>query len=270
MTPLASFLAKQIIARPKHRASDWRDSGKLAQLTTALSDIHCFEVSACVDLMLDMLEHVVADWEPGKTEGLYADFAFLPAPKTWVEWRDARTGLRLAFLFEQVGDWRATATMFCHKWAKPAGQISLTSPYQHSVDGKQIVPAWAHSTDNYAQDAMAFAHAFLPLLNSPHVVGRHSHMPNRSLERKLVQQMAGSFPLRAWTELKLEVNKPIEIDDGAPHEAHLTGSRAFHFVRKHLRFKCGRLEYVKAHWRGDIALGVKQTRYTAVPHSRFP
>lgn len=87
-------------------------------------------------------------------------------------------------------------------------------------------------------------------------------MPHRKVERELTKAFGlGKFPLRAWTELRLTVAKPAEIDDGESHEAHLTGRRALHFCRKHIRIRNGKLEYVSAHWRGDPALGIKQTRY---------
>jgi hypothetical protein len=73
--------------------------------------------------------------------------------------------------------------------------------------------------------------------------------------------MVGTFPLRAWTEIVLEVTPPSEAGALDPGEAHLTGRRALHFCRQHLRIRGGRLELVKAHWRGDAAIGIKQSRY---------
>lgn len=268
MTPLAAFLAKQTISRPKHRETFWRDESNAKQLSSSLSDIHCFEVSECVDVMLDMVTKFLFDRDAFKVEELFADYGFLPAPKTWIEWRDH--GIRLAILFEQVADFRARATFYHQNRAAPVGFISLKSQIQEDPDGKPRAPAWLSQSpsDDIAYEMLSYAQVMLPLINSPHIIGRRSHDPNRALARKLMQQSAGSFPLRAWTELLLQVNKPPEIDDGEPHESQLTGQRAFHFVRKHIRIRLGRLELVSSHWRGDIALGVKQTRYVAVPYAR--
>lgn len=87
-------------------------------------------------------------------------------------------------------------------------------------------------------------------------------MPHRGLERALIanQKLVGKFPLHAWTEIKLHVTPPKEAE--GEHEAHLTGERALHFCRAHLRIRLGRLEVVKAHWRGNPAIGIKQSRYT--------
>ena len=113
---------------------------------------------------------------------------------------------------------------------------------------------------------MAYAELAMILINSPHIIGRRQHMPHAGLERQLTRGLAGGkFPLHAWTEIKLQVAKPVEIDDGEPHEAHLTGRRALHFVRKHIRIRLGQLEYVSAHWRGDPSIGIKRSRYTVKP-----
>lgn len=103
----------------------------------------------------------------------------------------------------------------------------------------------------------------LAFINSPRIIGRRQHMPHRGLERELLRQqkVIGKFPLHAWTEIVLEVTPPKEADGQHEYEAHLTGKRALHFVRAHLRIRDGKLSFVKAHWRGDAALGIKQSRY---------
>jgi hypothetical protein len=100
------------------------------------------------------------------------------------------------------------------------------------------------------------------LINSPKVIGRRQFMPHKVLVKNFT---GGSFPLHAWTEIRLEVSKPPEIDDGGPHEARLTGRRALHFCRAHLRIRYGQLEYVSPHWRGDPSVGIKQSRYIVTP-----
>lgn len=116
----------------------------------------------------------------------------------------------------------------------------------------------------------------LALINTPRLIGRRQHMPHAGLQRRLAAErgMVGKFPLRGWTEIVLEVTPPI-IADEQMHEARLTGGRCLHFCREHLRIVGGvvvtingRREViggketkVKAHWRGDAALGIKRTRY---------
>jgi hypothetical protein len=91
-------------------------------------------------------------------------------------------------------------------------------------------------------------------------------MPHAGLQRKLAQSMnmTGKFPLHAWTEILLEVTPPA-TENGQVREARLSGAKALHYVRKFVRTRFARKEYVKGHWRGDPALGLKQSRYTVLP-----
>lgn len=108
--------------------------------------------------------------------------------------------------------------------------------------------------------------AALAMINTPRIIGRRQYMPHAGLQRRLAaaKGMVGKFPLHAWTEIKLEVRPPEEAGD-AEHQTYLTGEKALHFCRAHLRVRLGKLEYVRSHWRGNPALGIKQSRYTLVP-----
>ena len=110
----------------------------------------------------------------------------------------------------------------------------------------------------------AWLYGLLAIINTPRVIMRRQHMPHAGLQRALIasRRITGKYPLLAWQELQLKVQPP-DIDE-SDHEAHLTGARALHFCRAHLRIRLGRLELVSAHWRGDPALGIKQTRYRVV------
>jgi len=258
MTPLAAYLMKQVLARPKHREGIWRDPKNIGDLRFALQDIHCFEITACAPLIHDFLQLYR---RPDVGAALFDKLGFLPAPKTWLEWKD-HNGHRVALLIRQVPDIddmdRADTTCYCAAGLVRCGSISPSTGKIYVQPGYRDAP--------HIRKIVSFAVFVLPLINSPHIIGRRQHMPNAGLERSLTRGFgAGKFPLHAWTEIKLEVNKPIDIDDGEPHEAHLTGKRALHFCRKHIRIRGGQLEYVRAHWRGDPALGIKQSRYTVSP-----
>jgi hypothetical protein len=185
------------------------------------------------------------------------ELIFLPAPRTWIEHRGTK---HLANFLVEVDD----------QW------IDHFVVYDPSVRDEWLFwkvarinrqTARTHSRDvSSFEDQGDWIKAALALINTPKIIGRRQHMPNRALERELTRKMGvGKFPLHAWTEIYLQVSKPPEIDDGEPHEAHLTGQRALHFCRKHLRVRLGRIEYVSAHWRGDPALGIKRSRYTLAP-----
>lgn len=256
MTPLAARLAKQLIVRPKQRVGIWRDDGCCERLKNELSDIHCFEVSACLPLLAEM-KPLIAD---EKSDALFEDFSFLPAPRTWIEWRRARG--RVGVLLKDSKQYNDKYDVTAY-WEEGGANIGYASKTQADYWSETF--AENHPLSSDPGYLIAGAKMFLLLINSPQIVGRTVHMPNAGLERRMLGHFGGSFPLQAWTEILLQVNKPIDIDDGEEHEAHLTGKRALHFVRKHIRIRLGRMEYVRAHWRGDEQLGIKQSRYVVKP-----
>lgn len=264
MTPLAAYLAKQLVARQKHRDRVWRDDRAIADLRQRLDGVHFFEVTGCLSILEELAHSVIASGNPDRTSPLFEDYTFLPAPKTWIEWRHY-SGNRVAFGLTEVNENIARVELF---WREGMAEIGMASTKgDETVSRKDAIdnlPDFLLDKGRKDIDAglLALAQNFLILINSPRIIGRRQHMPNAGLERRLTRGLGvGRFPLQAWTEVILEIHKPVDVDDGEPHEAHLTGRRALHFVRKHVRIKDGRLEYVTSHWRGDPALGIKQSRY---------
>jgi hypothetical protein len=84
---------------------------------------------------------------------------------------------------------------------------------------------------------------------------------HKGLARELKHSKLGFGPLRDWHEIKLEVTKPRDVDDGEAHSDVIIGKRALHFCRKHLRLWNGRLIPVREHWRGDASIGIRRGRY---------
>jgi hypothetical protein len=123
--------------------------------------------------------------------------------------------------------------------------------------GPQVSDGWP----KFGPDNLLLA--FLLFINTPRVVGRRQHTPHRGLQKRLLKERGpiGRFPLNGWTEILLHVTPPHDAFGDDCAEAHLTGQRALHFCRAHLRVRLGRLEFVRSHWRGDASLGVKQSRY---------
>lgn len=291
MTPLASRLAKQLVVPKRKR---WLTDEGCTLVRQHLDDTHCFEVTAAVELERELRDTVQ---KQGAQDGsqFIGQYVFLPAPKTWIEYFHPQLGRHAFSLIETPTDdaTAAFATWFIDDAINPLGWISLVSddyrvaawpddpmrrfrlslPTDRAAETVvcDLIELLARSHGDGSQSSgvgllaqylMSCIHMFLIVINTPRIVGRKQHMPNRNLERKLMQKLsAGKFPLHAWTEIKLEIAKPPEIDDGEPHEAHLTGRRALHFCRKHIRIRNGKLEYVRAHWRGDPAIGIKRSRY---------
>lgn len=272
MTPLAMYLTKQLIAPRKDRRDSWADDQQRAVLRTKLTDIHCFEITEVLGLMREVHDALDAK---GKDEfyNTMGKFGFLPAPKTWIEWR-MRDGTRQSVHLEQIdetatpsNDATIAINWFCRESSAYVG--ALTSDHRSILVSQahpNLPPRFVGLNKNGWRLVFTLSSLALIMINSPRIIGRKQHMPHVGLERQLTRGLAGGkFPLHAWTEIKLQVAKPIEIDDGEPHEAHLTGRRALHFVRKHIRIRLGQLEYVSAHWRGDPSIGIKRSRYTVVP-----
>jgi hypothetical protein len=266
MTPLAYRIAKQRWTPRKHR-EPFDDEGGLVD---RMDDIHCFEVSEVFDLIDDL----GSKWHASMiTDGRYNHFcpvdrrlAFLPAPKTWIEWRggpDDQKGYRFGALLEDEVTNEIGLATFADGTPGYMRSFKHQSPFAlRLLDADIQLRTHPDSpmTRSWQITFLLRLYATLAMINSPKVIGRRQIMPHRTLVKNW---SVGKFPLHAWTEIKLLVNKPPEIDDGAPHEAWLTGRRALHFCRAHVRMRLGVLEYVRSHWRGDPAIGIKRSRYIA-------
>lgn len=261
MTPLA----RQILDRqtlPLKRRPRFFDEGKILPI---LSGFHTFDTTEIEPLRFEV-SNQIARMRKATNHPEIERLVFLPAPRTWLE--KFIFGKRYAYALVEWNDERGFDLFLAYShYTRKLGSVLKSDPFG-------ILPAYEltaadfdpESGNNYLASHLADAIGQLVLINSPHIIGRHQHMPSWSLERKLSARMVGGkFPLQAWTEIKLNVAKPVEIDDGEVHEAHLTGKRALHFCRAHVRIKNGRLEYVRSHWRGDPSIGIKQSRYVVQP-----
>lgn len=262
MTPLAYRIVKDMtLARNLRRFED------KAGLAKKLADAHCFDLSAVVDLIPDLSEKLLSD-------GSQQVLGFLPAPRTWLEFMTP-SGLRMGYLLTESGPKAHVITAIDGAGVFASSSLGLW--IQLGAKGGEVAKfEWANlaafgdvefddeeimTLENEAKNLLCC----LALINSPRIIGRRQHMPHAGLERRLTatRGLVGKFPLHAWTDIKLEVHAP-KIDS-EEHEGHLTGQRALHFCRAHLRIRLGRLEFVNSHWRGDPAIGIKRARYTVVP-----
>lgn len=263
MTPLLQRIVRELTLPIKDRT--FEDG---CGLLSKLDDVHSFEVSEVWPLICDLGSDICDRALATNHLDLMEVQTFLPAPKTWIE-RVDEGGEREGWLIVQH-PLRTHADVYCAGsnaedffsfeftgglWLQPS-----TTDLQH--------PGWRTVLPDVTNEHLPFAawgqtfmtYAALALINTPRVIGRRQHMPHRGLEKAINRSLGvGSFPLRAWTELKLSVSTRPAGDE--EHEAHLTGKKCLHFCRAHLRIRNGRLEMVKSHWRGDPALGIKRTRY---------
>jgi len=271
MTPLAHRIVKELTLPKKERT--FNDQ---AGLLSRMDDIHCFECTEVFDFIADLAESSGAKSVPRQHIGLNLDTLFLPAPRTWLEWRYA-DGLREGVLLvEHVIDgvrcaecvWAAHGI---NVWAsnKKNGWLAMGSDLETLISQER----WVVPRDLEGESVekklgwLRWLWAALALINTPRIIGRRQHMPHRGLERALTKAMrpVGKFPLNAWTEIKLEVMAPKDMAGDPSIEAHLTGKRALHWCRAHLRLAYGKVIIVSSHWRGDGALGVRQSRHVLKP-----
>lgn len=264
MSPLAQMIVNKDLALGQaHNAA-------VPELQT--SDCHCFEISEVMDLILDLVRNY--NWR-----GRDDPHIFLPSPYTWIENR-TKNGRWGALLYLNPSG--AVTLLDMGKIQEP---IAITLVAFNADDdqilfcqntmflgitetGRFSVAQYENTTKFDDSEMLArgrFLGAALAVINTPRIIGRKQHMPHAGLQKKIAasKRMVGRFPLRAWTEIKLEVMPPVI--DGVEHEARLSGGKALHFCRAHLRIKLGKLERVSAHWRGDPSLGIKRSRYVVMP-----
>ena len=254
MTPIAKLIVQDGILGQNRTSSD------RTYLRQLMEDVHCFETTQTMDMAWDLVKRL--DGEDYKKMG---DYIFLPAPKTWIEFETY--GEKMAFHLEEVkGGFYMTAIIH-HDGSSSFNPVGLINNNLKL----SMIPGYGlgNAPKDFHKQIAIFCrliYVLLSLINTPKIIGRRQRMPQNAFEKKLVKKLGvGKFPLHAWTEIKLQVSKPTEIDDGEEHEAHLTGRRALHFCRAHLRVRMGKLEYVSSHWRGDPAIGIKQSRYAVTP-----
>ncbi len=246
MTPLAHRIVKELTLPVKDRTFN----DNLCALPK-LASAHCFEVSDVKELAYEL------GYDVARRGVSLDETTFLPAPLTWIEFQQTDVK-RVALLLEDLGDGRALVSAFDDDACMPVMII------RHGAGMKfTYQPTTALLDADWPIDTACGLIGFLAIINSPRLIGRQQHMPHRGLEKRLAKAkgLVGKFPLHGWTEIKLSVADIGKRADGTTHEAHYTGEKCLHFCRAHLRIRNGRLERVSAHWRGNPALGMKQSRY---------
>ena len=278
MTPLAHQLVKELCRPVNARPPYIRSNSDV--IRRKIFDIHCFDITDVLPLADEISKMTRHDQSPEQLEEMVSRFGFLPAPKTWIEYKLYAWPYRVALLLQEQSDGWSSVDLILGLpdrdiRAGYIGKISNSSSDFVTTGEKDGVPAVIPMPPElhgkidgwkWVEANLANCHIFLPLINSPKIVGRINHVAHKGLQKETRNAFGkGFFPLNGWTEIKLKISKPPEIDDGEPHVSFITGTRALHFCRKHIRIRRGRLEYVRAHWRGDASLGMSQSRYTVTP-----
>ena len=267
MTPLAQRIVKEL-ALPERERTYVDHAGVLGEM----SNVRCFEVTEILDAVKAVLTTGISEADGGseamgeRVAEIAGQTSFLPAPKTWIEW--AGGGARIGFLlqadegadfaFVRMVSYDPTRTSHPVRSADFAYTIGLAarggSP-NHYHASRDLTPAEEQDVGDFT----ATLHGVLAFINARRMIGRQDHGVHKGLQKRL-SQAGADVVLHPWTEIKLSVSPSAAGGEEAVGE-RLIGQRALHFCRSHLRLRRGRLEIVRAHWRGDAALGMKQTRY---------
>ena len=109
--------------------------------------------------------------------------------------------------------------------------------------------------------------ATLSIINTPRILRSEESPPHRGLVRDLDRAgfSADKLPVHASTTIRLDLT-PFGADGTTRlGEGRLTGPRALHWCRAHLRLQRGRIVLVKAHQRGSDEVGTREADYRLRP-----
>jgi predicted nucleic acid-binding Zn ribbon protein len=183
MTPLAHCIVKELTLPAKRRTFEDK-----CGLLDRMDDVHCFEVSEIMDVAGDIAK---SEADRGRTLDV---LAFLPAPKTWIEWQYAN-GDREGVLLCEHDD----GTLASARWAylnregrflssdfvgylKLRGDGNALSRHLAVIEAKNVAVVRGYTILMYG---------ILAMINAPRVIGRTTHMPHSGLQRKIAQSRRG-------------------------------------------------------------------------------
>lgn len=248
MTPLAMEMTRHLI-----------ETGKQPKFKEMLTLCACYEVSSVFEIIAQTMNTLKAR-QVDVAEGIdHGGLLFCPAEYVWIELKrsliDEKERGRVGFLLRKRNEFEI-------QLISPNGDMGdfLNASIVFNGDCFKIFPDKGTSKEDetLAGIIVSFAVSALILLNAPYGIDKAEHAPHKGFARNLRKQ--GLPAPKPYTIISLSKSAP----------AHLTGAgtghhKAFHFVRSHLRrYENGLTSKVKAHWRGDPALGILKTDYKVV------
>lgn len=203
------------------------------------------------------------DDRTGKLEVAAAKI-FFPFDNTWIEWQD-EIG-HLGFHFKGYDASHTEGKGFLAMMGHRHTQLqAMCQELKFDTPNYEVEPILPPDTPfNARVDAGVLAarikpliFAILALINSPKVIKQTPIDVSRINKQR---QARGRYTFHPHHEVRLNIDKnTITTTAGHGHG----GSKALHPVKAHLRLIPHRGEYiiVKSHWRGDPALGIRNTSY---------
>lgn len=252
MTPLAQAFARDMLETPAKRK--WQ--GEAADFIREIFlSAHFFEVTGILDVADEL---IVATG--GAAFALEAR-AFLPARVTWLEAVNSR-GRWAAVLVQGPDDNRAhTFTIIEPPHCVAVAEIGLRVLPRN--DAGAIVADFTAGIDQAAGAFVLQQYGLLNLINRPGSLHMRDRPAHKGLVRDLTRRgMVGRFPLHGFTEITLNVAPGGNMRE--PKQVGTSADRCLHFVRAHLRHLGDSTTVIPWHWRGDPALGIKNSRYNVV------
>jgi hypothetical protein len=152
----------------------------VASVRPKMEDFHCFEVTAVYDLALDLAKRMAQSEVPDLA-------AFLPAPRTWLEFAD-ETG-RVGLFLEKRSAGKQCHITVC---ARNDGSFGSRSAIMLNLYGERQTVLISNDTPQVTPVFGMIIFAFLAMINSPRVIGRKQHAPHAGLERNTSGGSSGS------------------------------------------------------------------------------
>lgn len=241
MTPLALKIARELLA-----------SGRERSFLTQLLASACFDLSPVGGIVRETSQELIATLA-AEHRMEHGGLLFAPAGSTWVEMMVPGLPRIGALVWpEENAIWFESATR------DVSGFLELDEDGEHFSSGRNGAITTTGSDYDMALGVLAaFVASSLLLINAPRGVERHASPPHQGLAREV--RKAGFGDLKPIHTIRLSKRTgPI----GEPEPAGQGSPKAFHFCRSHLRkLPDGDIIRIRAHWRGDPALGVHRGDY---------
>lgn len=262
MTPLAHAIAREICL-----PASARTMSDECGLAAAFLNPRCFECTPLDPVIEPLISKIFT-----RTHSI-----LLPATETWIESAFASFGgRRIGWLVTEIDGGNAEVRMVSRYpnsalVAEPiVVLLPLGSPWLMQDYGRGVPPSPTALLTRLV--------ALLAAISAPNS-DRLDHAPHRGLQKRLCRAKGlspGTFELLPWSEIRLFA--PIGDDARRlerPAAAHAPAGgpgaglrKAHHFCRSHMRsLKNGKIVPVRAHMRGDPALGTKRSWYSVQPRS---
>lgn len=269
----------------------WWRANHYDTLLAPFPAVKCFEIS-------QVMEMIGALAQAAQEKNAVAEsVAFLPAPAIWLEFRhdhirpDNRCVKAIeGYLLVQKDKTSASCTSLLGFETRggvsfvpiPLADLPLlaasdpdgwaldsTSAQQDLASAPHVPGTPRYDASNVDLDQALldeqhrayWLYAALSIINSPKIVDQTTRRASSGLQKRLARKAGAPFELLPWHEILLDVTPPPGGERQAGDGERLTGPKALHFCRAFLRIRLGRLERVRAHWRGDPTLGLSQASY---------